>query len=154
MTNIWNSILKKIDRLTNMKNSSGCNNNCPYYEMHREDYHFYKKDIKESIAKLIKENEKYFINEIERTTFDCICDSSNLKTIGYSHKIAYEVFKKYGIYMYVNDLTTYINSPRSVKYELQRLIDRYGIERVTEEIAAYLKDNYPQRFGINIVCKQ
>ena len=71
--------------------------------------------------------------------------------MGYCHKIAYEVFEKYGIFMYVNDLVTYINSPRQVRYELQRLINRFGIEKVTEEIAIYLKNNYPQRFGISIV---
>lgn len=33
------------------------------------------------------------------------------------------------------------------------LVDKYGIEKVTEEIALYLKTNYPSKFSINIVCK-
>lgn len=56
--------------------------------------------------------------------------------------------------MYTSDLMTYINAPKNVKYGMRILVDKYGIEKVTEEIAIYLKTNYPQRFGINIVCKQ
>jgi predicted DNA-binding protein (UPF0278 family) len=77
-----------------------------------------------------------------------------MKTLGYSHRVAYEIFEKYGVFMYVSDLRTYINSPGRVKYELQRLICTYGIEKVTEEIAMYMKNNYPRKFGINVVCEQ
>lgn len=160
---ILSGIIKKINVLMNMKNFSDCNS-CPYnyienknYQkdnqyIHQNDYH---ENIQTSIDKLIKENEKYFIYEIERTTFDCIIYGTNhLKTMGYAHRIPYEIFEKYGIFMYVSDLVTYINSPRSVKYELQRLINIYGIEKVTEEIAIYLKNNYPQKFGISIMCEQ
>ena len=167
MPSILNDIVKKIKMLTDMKNSFGCNNSCPYYDIYREDYHPYKKDniysnrddrredIKISIAKLIKDNEKYFTYEIERTTLDCLVrDTSHLGTMGYSHKVAYEIFKKYGIFMYIRDLITYVDSPRDVKYKLQTLVNIYGIEKVTEEIAIYLRDNYPKRFGIRMVCKQ
>lgn len=153
MNRIW-SIIRKINGFMGTKNFSSCDNSCRYYDMYREDYQK-QEDIKISIAKLIKENDKYFLYEIERATLDCIIyDSSHVKTLGYSHRVAYEVFEKYGIFMYTSDLITYINSPRNVKYGLQILVNRYGIEKVTEEIAIYLKDNYPQRFGIGMVCKQ
>lgn len=162
MTYFWDRVIKTIKGGISKKNSSDCNDHCPYYKLYRDDYQNYQinrddchKDIKVSIEKLIKENEKYFTYEIERTTFDHItCDSKRLKTMGYSHRVAYEIFERYGIFIYVSDLGMYINSPTYVKYELRKLIYIYGIEKVTEEIAIYLKNNYPQRFGISIVCKQ
>jgi len=113
--------------------------------------------IKEKIAKLIKENEKYFICEAMRTTADTIfhyghCNTERLKSFGYLHGIAADIFEKYGIFIYVTDLSTYTYAPRVVKCELQILINEYGLEKVTEEIAIYLKDNYSNQFGINIVC--
>jgi hypothetical protein len=157
MTNIWNHITEKLNRRTNRKNFC-YNNNCPYYEINNEKYNDgdnRQEDIKTSIEKLIKENEKYFTYEIERTTFDCITnDNSRIKTLGYSNRVAYEIFEKHGIFMYVSDLGTYINSPKHVSHELQRLICIYGIEKVTEEIATYLKEKYPQRFGVSLTCKQ
>jgi ribosomal protein L39E len=116
-----------------------------------------KMNIKERIAKLIKENEKYFIYEIMRTTTDAILhndylDMQRLKTLGYSHGIATEIFEKYGVFLYATDLSGYIYAPRAVKYELRVLIEEYGLDKVTEEIAIYLKDNYHNQFGINIVC--
>jgi len=154
MKNIFTYIIKKIGGLVNTKK---CNKNCPYYGLYKENYQKddqYKEDIKVSIAKLVKENEKYFIYEIERTTFDCVThEKSYMNTSGYSSKVYYEIFERYGIFMYTSDLMTYINAPKNVKYGMRTLVDKYGIEKVTEEIASYLKNNYPQRFGINIVCK-
>lgn len=69
--NIFTYIIKKIGRLVNRKK---CDKDCPYYELYKENYQKddqYNEDIKVSISKLIQENEKYFIYEIERTTFDC-----------------------------------------------------------------------------------
>jgi hypothetical protein len=165
MTSLWNYIIEKLSR--NKKNFSHCCNNCQYYKMYGENHSNYQndnkydnqnycqEDIKISIERLIKENEKYFTYEIERSTFNCITqDTSHIKTLGYSHRVAYEIFEKYGIFMYTSDLSTYINSPTRVKHELQRLIYTYGIEKVTEEISVYLKDKYPQRFGISISCKR
>lgn len=113
--------------------------------------------IKERIAKLIKENEKYFIYEVMRTTADTILYGSNrdmerLKRLGYSHGIAVEIFEKYGIFLYVTDLSAYTYAPMAVKYELQILINKYGLENVAEGIAIYLKENYPNQFGMNIVA--
>lgn len=112
--------------------------------------------IKERIAKLIKENEKYFIYEIMNTTAETILhstrDMERLKTFGYSHGVAVDIFEKYGIFLYVTDLSTSTVAPNAVKHELQMLINKYGIEKVAEEIAIYLKGNYPNQFGINIVC--
>lgn len=113
--------------------------------------------IKERMAKLIKENEKYFVYEVMRTTYDTILydnlrDIERLKILGYSHRIAADIFEKYGIFLYVTDLSDYVYAPRAVKYELQLLIDRYGLEMVTEEIAIYLKENYSNQFGIDMVC--
>jgi len=166
MTSFLDGVIKRINRYISKNRSSDCNN-CPYYELHRNDYqnyqednkynnrNDYQEDIKTSVAKLIKENEKYFTYEIERSTFDCITNNNGrMKTLGYSHRVAYEIFEKYGVFMYVSDLRTYINSPGRVKYELQRLICTYGIEKVTEEIAMYMKNNYPRKFGINVVCEQ
>ena len=59
---------------------------------------------------------------------------------------------EYGIFLYATDLSTYTYAPRTVKYELQKLIEEYGLENVAEEIAIYLKYNYPNEFGIDIVC--
>lgn len=150
------------------KNSFCLCDRCPRYELcirnnfdHRKDMECnnqnnrqscYTENVSLSVSKLIKENEKYFIYEVERITFDCIVhDNSYLKTMGYDHRIAYEIFEKYGIFMHVSDLVTYVNSPRDVKQELQRLISKYGSERITEEIAICLRSNYPGRFGIDIV---
>lgn len=118
-----------------------------------------KINIKERVAKLIKENEKYFIYEIMRTTTDAILhneymDIQRLKTLGYSHGIAADIFEKYGIFIYTTDLSGYIYAPTTVKYELRALIEEYGLEKVTEEIAIYLKNNCQNKFGINIVCTQ
>lgn len=115
--------------------------------------------IKERIAKLIKENEKYFIYEVMRTTADTIlydgyCDMERLKTLGYSHRIAVEIFEKHGIFLYATDLSCYIYAPIDVRYELDELIDEYGLDIVAEEIAVYLKENYPDKFRINIVSTQ
>jgi hypothetical protein len=162
MAHFLDRIIKRVRGYISKKNSSDCNDQCPYYKLYRNDYQNYQinrnnchEDIKISIERLIKENEKYFTYEIERTTFDCItCGSRRTKTMGYSHRVAYEIFERYGIFIYVSDLGAYINSPAYVKYELRKLICIYGIEKVTEEIAIYLKNNYPQRFGISIVCKQ
>ena len=112
--------------------------------------------IKERIAKLIKENEKYFIYEITRTTAEAILYDNHdymerLKMFGYSHGIAVDIFEKYGIFLYVTDLSRCTNAPFAVKCELQILINKYGIEKVAEEIAIYLKENYPNQFGINII---
>lgn len=154
MSNIFASIIKKIGGLVNTKI---CDKNCLYYELYKENCQKvdeYKGDIKVSISNLIKENEKYFIYEIERTTFDCITHKSDyMNTSGYPSKVYYEVFEKHGIFMYTSDLMTYTNAPTSVKNELRSLIYHYGIERVTEEIAIYLKINYPSKFGINIICQ-
>jgi len=154
LTYIFRKITRKIGGLVNTKK---CDKNCPYYELYKENYqrnNQYKEDIKVSISKLIKENEKYFIYEIERTTFDCVTHgSSYMKTSGYSSKVYYEVFERHGIFMYTSDLMTYINAPKNVKYGMRILVDNYGIEKVTEEIALYLKANYPSRFGIKIVCQ-
>lgn len=114
-------------------------------------------NIKERIAELIKENEKYFICEVVRTTSDTILydnlrDIERLKRLGYSHRIAAEIFEKHGIFLYTTDLSDYVYAPRIVKYELQVLINEYGLEKVAEEIAIYLKDNYSNQFGINIIC--
>lgn len=116
-------------------------------------------NIKERTAKLIKENEKYFIYEITRTTTDAILHNDylgiqRLKTFGYSHGIAAEIFEKYGIFIYTTGLSGYIYAPTAVKYELRELIEEYGLEKVTEEIAIYLKGNCQNQFGINIVCTQ
>jgi predicted ATPase len=167
MTSLWNYIVEKLSRSMEKKNFPNCKNNCKYYKMHGENrsnyqndnkydnQNYYQEDIKISIEKLIKENEKYFIYEIERSTFNCITqDNCHIKILGYSHRVAYEIFEKYGIFMYVSDLSTYTNSPTCVKHELQILIGTYGDEKVTEEIAIYLKDKYPQRFGISVFCKQ
>ena len=162
MTYFWDRIIKTIKGGISKKNSSDCNDQCPYYKLCREDYQDHQinsdnchEDIKVSIERLIKENEKYFTYEIERTTLDCITfGNKRVNTIGYSYRVAYEIFERYGIFIYVSDLGTYINSPAYVKYELRKLICTYGIEKVTEEIAKCLKNNYPQRFGISIVCKQ
>ncbi len=161
---ICKEIINKINGL--IKNFSGsnnhfssCDNRCLYYEMYRKDnQHFQegnKDDVRISISKLIKENEKYFLYEIEYTTFDCIVHhNSSIKTLSYSHKISYEIFEKYGIFMHTNDLGEYVDAPRHVKNELRKLIYIHGIEKVTEEIAVCLKNNYPNRFGISIVCDQ
>ena len=114
-------------------------------------------DIKERIGKLIKENENYFIDQIIRTTVDTILydnirDVEKLKTFGYSHRIAAEIFEKHRIFIYACDLYTYIYAPKNVRYQLEKLIEEYGLERVTEEIALYLKENYSERFEIKIIC--
>ena len=93
--------------------------------------------IKERIAKLIKENEKYFVYEAMRTAADTILydshrDTEILKKLGYSHRIAVDIFEKYGIFIYVTDLSTYTYAPRAVRYGLQRLIEEYGLEKVAE----------------------
>lgn len=112
--------------------------------------------IKKRIAKLIKENEKYFIYEIMNTTADAILHSTHdmerLKMLGYSHGVAVDIFEKYGIFLYVTDLSTSTNAPNVVKQQLQMLINIYGLEKVAEEIVLCLKENYPNQFGINIVC--
>ncbi len=77
-----------------------------------------------------------------------------IKRLGYSHGIAVDIFEKYGIFLYVADLSAYIYAPRTVKYELRLLINEYGLEKVSEEIAIYLKKNYPNQFGIDIVVTQ
>jgi hypothetical protein len=155
MPNILTYIIKKIGGLVNTKKF--CNSDCPYYELYKENYQKddqYNEDIKVSVAKLVKENEKYFIYEIERTTFDCVThENGYMKTSGYSSKVYYEVFEKHGIFMYTSDLMTYTNAPNNVKHRMRILVDKYGIEKVTEEIAIYLRTNYPSRFGINIICK-
>lgn len=92
-----------------------------------------------------------------RTTADTILydsrrDMEKLKILGYSHRIAVDIFEKYGIFLYVTDLSIYTYAPRTVKYELQRLIEEYGLEKVAEEVAIYLKENYPNQFGISIIC--
>ena len=115
--------------------------------------------IKERIAKLINENEKYFIYEILGTTSDTILyddyrDMERLKNLGYSHRVAVEIFEKYGILLYVTDLSCYVYVPRTVRYELDKLIEEYGLEQVTEEIAIYLKKNYSDKFGISIISTQ
>jgi hypothetical protein len=158
MTRIWKYI-KNINRLhinvsTGTKRFSGCND-CPYYKSGQYDHQDDYQDIKASITKLIKENEKYFLSEIERTTIDHkIHYNGHIKTLGYIHKVAYDIFEKYGIFIYVSDLGNYIHSPIYVKQELPKLIHTYGIENVTEEIAIYLKNNHPKRFGIWLVCEQ
>ncbi len=115
------------------------------------------RNIKERVADLIIENEKYFIAEITRTTIDTILydryyDMQRLKMLGYSHRIAIEVFEKLGIFLYATDLSSYIYAPVDVRCELYKLIEEYGLEKVTEEIALYLKENHSDKFGINIIC--
>lgn len=152
--NVLNTIAKRIGGLIKIKNCD----HCLYVTMNsrkiaKDDY---QEDIKKAIARIIKENEKYFIYEIRRTTVDHVLHGDNeiLKNLGYSHAIALEIFEKYGSFMYVSDLCNYVHSPRNVKYELEKLIHMYGLEMVTEEIAIYLKDNYSERFEIKILCSQ
>ena len=111
-------------------------------------------DIKTSISKLIKKHEKYFLYEIEHTTIDHIISGYPANTTGYTFKISQEIFEKYGIFMYVNDLASCAYAPRGVESKLKRLIKIYGIEKITEEIAIYLNDKYPNLFCIRIVCDQ
>ena len=116
-------------------------------------------NLKERITTLIKENEKYFVYEIMRTTVDTILyngysDMERLKTKGYSQTIAVEIFEKYGVFLYVTDLCRYIYAPRSVRNELYKLIECYGLDKVSEEIAIYLKEHHPDKFGIDIISTQ
>ena len=154
MPNVLNKVAKRISRLMKVQNCD----HCPYVTVNtrkiaKEDY---QEDIKNVVARIVKENEKYFIYEIRRTTVDHILHGDNeiLKNLGYSHAVALEIFEKYGFFMYTGDLCSYIHSPRNVKYELGRLVGIYGLERVTEEIAIYLKNNCSVRFGINVICSQ
>ena len=145
----------KRDKAPNYDNKIEQEHNNNYMD-HNADINN-QNSIKERIAKLIKENEKYFIYEAMRTTADTILydsyrDLQRLKTLGYSQRISVEIFQKYGIFLYATDLSTYTYAPRAVKYELQILINEYGLEKVAEEIAIYLKDNYSNQFGINIIC--
>lgn len=152
-------IVERILKIIKRNNVYGCNNKIEH-TINRYIEHNKAKDnqsIKERVTRLIKENEKYFVYEVMRTTADTILYDSHrdmeiLKRLGYSHGIAVEIFEKYGIFLYATDLSTYTYAPRTVKYELQRLIEEYGLENVAEEIAIYLKDNYPNEFGIDIVC--
>ncbi len=114
----------------------------------------YKRDIKKRIANLIKDNEKYFIAEITRTTIDTMLhdDLQHLKMLGYSHYIATEIFEKYSVFLYAIDLYSYIYAPKIVRYELFKLIEEYGLEKVTEEIAIYLTENHSDKFGISLIC--
>lgn len=152
-------IVEKILKIIKRNNVHDCNNKTEYTTNNYIDNKTKcdQMGIKERIAKLIKENEKYFIYEITGTTADAILhdshsDMERLKMLGYSHGIAVDVFEKYGIFLYVTDLSRSTNAPNAVKHELQLLINKYGIEKVAEEIAIYLKENYPGQFGINIVC--
>jgi len=154
MPNILNIIIERISRLVKVQNRDRC-----IYVMTntrkiaREDC---MEDIKSVIARIIKENEKYFIYEIRRTTINHILNGEDrqLRNSGYVYAIALEMFEKYGSFMYANDLCSYTHSPRNVKYELRRLIDTYGLERVTEEIAIYLKNNYSERLETKMICSQ
>jgi len=154
MPNVLNRVAKRVIRLIKVQNCD----HCPYVTMNTRKIakENNQEDIKNAIARIIKENEKYFIYEIRRTTVDHIIhgDSEILKNLGYSHAIALEIFEKYGSFIYVGDLCSYVHSPRNVKYELEKLIHIYGLERVTEEIAIYLKNNYSERFDIKMICSQ
>lgn len=154
MPNILSIMIKRIGEWIKVQNC----NNCLYVtantrKVAKEEC---QEDIKSAIARIVKENEKYFIYEIRRTTIDHILygDNEQLKNLGYSHAISLEIFEKYGSFIYVGDLCSYVHSPRNVKYELERLIHIYGLERVTEEIARYLKSDYSERFEIKTVYTQ
>ena len=155
MSSILNTIAKRIiSRLIKIKNCDHCTfATANTRKITKEDD---QEDIKDVIARIIKDNEKYFIYEIRRTTIDHILhdDDEQLRNLGYSHAIALEMFEKYGFFMYVSDLCSYIHSPRNVKYELEKLMHIYGLERVTEEIARYLKNYYSERFEIKMICAQ
>lgn len=163
MVHICNyEIIERILNIIKRNSVRDCNNKTEHTT--NNDIYYNKNgcdqiSIKERITKLIKENEKYFIYEVVRTTYDIILydnlrDMEILKRFGYSHRIAADIFEKYGIFLYVTDLSTYTYAPRTVKYELQRLIEEYGLEKVTEEIAIYLKENYSNEFGIHIIATQ
>ena len=151
---------KVIERVLKIIRKDRTNTECAvniYIE--HNDTIYDRMSMKERVHKLIKENEKYFVYEIMRTTLDTIIhndfrDIERLKTLGYSHRIAAETFEKYGIFLYTTDLSGYIYAPRSVRYELYKLIEEYGLDNVTEEIAIYLKENHSDKFGISIVSNQ
>lgn len=149
-------IVERILKIIKRNNIHDYNNNIEHtIDNNKTEYN--QMSIKERIAKLIKENEKYFIYEVMRTTTDAILydshlDMERLKRLSYSHRIAVDIFEKYGIFIYVTDLSEYTYAPRVVKSELQILINGYGLDKVTEEIAIYLKENYPNQFGICIMC--
>lgn len=153
-------VIERILKIINRYRPSNYNNNIERIannDIYDRNMECNRMNIKERIAKLVKENEKYFICEVVRTTSDTILydnlrDMERLKRLGYSHRIAAEIFEKHGIFLYATDLSDYVYAPRIVKYELQVLINEYGLERVAEEIAIYLKNNYSNQFGINIVC--
>lgn len=150
-------ILKKIRRyICDCDNKIECvaNVSMKYITKEYDNVTLNQLSIKERIAKLIKENEKYFIYEVLRTTSDTILHPERLKTLGYSYRIAVEIFEKYGIFLYVSDLSCYIYAPRAVRYELYKLTEEYGLEKVAEEIAIYLKDKHSDKFGISIVSTQ
>ena len=152
MPNILSTITRKIGRLIKIRNCYNCsmyNNNDQFKKNCQSD----NEGIKNAIARIIKENEKYFLYEIRRTTMEHIFHGDNelLMRLGYSHVIALEVFKKYGSFIYACDLHTYINCPKNVRYELERLLHVYGLEMVTKEIAIHLKNNYAEKFEIKMM---
>jgi hypothetical protein len=159
-----NKIIKRILKVIKRKNTPNCaigyianNDICSNQIINNNQAAHNKIDIKERVTRLIKENEKYFLYEITRTTADIIIhhdypDIQKLKTFSYAHGVAVDIFEKHGIFMYITDLSGCIYAPNAVKRELQELIDEYGIDKVTEYFAIYLKNNYQNQFGIHIVC--
>lgn len=152
-------VIKKIQKLIKINITEKIKHNTNIYNVNSIENSnvVYSRNIKERVADLIIENEKYFIAEITRTTIDTILyeghyDIQRLKMLGYSHRIAIEIFEKLGIFLYATDLSSYIYAPKGVRCELYKLIEEYGLEKVTEEIALYLKENHSDKFGINIIC--
>lgn len=161
MVHIYDNILKRILNIITSwqrKSTYDCNNkidmvinNDPVNNKSNNQM-----NLKEKIARLIRENEKYFIYNTTRTTVDTIInynfsDIERLKSLSYSHRISAEIFEKHGIFLYTSDLAESIDAPNIVKCELRTLIGEYGLDIVTEEIAIYIKENYPDKFEISIV---
>lgn len=153
ISSIHNSVhIIKVANQLKLTNKKGSDMKCKII-----DNQINQIDIKNCIFNLVKENEKYFIAEITRTTLDVIFhdgyeDLQRLKLLGYNHTIAVEVFEKYGIFLYATDLYEYIHAPIMASRELEILINEFGLEKITEEIALYLRENYPEKFGIYVVC--
>ena len=155
MPYILDNIIRAFKKLK--KTNNNCNHCDKNNDIENTEKNMAEKDIKEEIGKLIKNNEKYFLSEIIASTRDVIIHGGldyieYLKMSGYRLMTSAEAFEKYGVFMYINDLYNCVYAPEQVKRELGRLVHEYGIEKITEEVALYMKENYPEKFGISIVC--